>query len=85
MPERVEAAALNQWLFNKDTVDKVLAHLMTRELKVAGGDRLRQNDPLCQESGARRLHRRPVQCELPTLQRRVRARHHVQDGVRRRI
>ena len=40
MPERVEAAALNQWLFNKDTVDKVLAHLMTRGLKVAGGDRL---------------------------------------------
>jgi type I restriction enzyme R subunit len=40
VPERVEAAALNQWLFNKDTVDKVLAHLMTRGLKVAGGDRL---------------------------------------------
>jgi type I restriction enzyme R subunit len=40
VPERVEAAALNKWLFNKDTVDKVLAHLMTRGLKVAGGDRL---------------------------------------------
>ena len=36
----MEAAALNLWLFNKDTVDKVLAHLMTRGLKVAGGDRL---------------------------------------------
>ena len=36
----MEAAALNKWLFNKDTVDKVLAHLMTRGLKVAGGDRL---------------------------------------------
>jgi type I restriction enzyme R subunit len=40
VPERVEAAAVNQWLFNKDTVDKVLAHLMMRGLKVAGGDRL---------------------------------------------
>jgi len=39
-PERVEAEAVNLWLFNKDTVDKALAHLMTRGLKVAGGDRL---------------------------------------------
>jgi len=40
VPDRVEAAAVNQWLFNKDTVDKVLEHLMTRGLRVAGGDRL---------------------------------------------
>ena len=40
VPERVEAEAVNKWLFNKDTVDKVLAHLMIRGLKVAGGDRL---------------------------------------------
>ena len=40
VPERVEAEAVNKWLFNKDTVDKVLAHLMTRGLKVAAGDRL---------------------------------------------
>ena len=39
-PEAVDAAALNQWLFNTDTVDKVLAHLMTKGQKVAGGDRL---------------------------------------------
>lgn len=39
-PERVEAEAVNKWLFNKDTVDKVLAHLMTRGQTVAGGDRL---------------------------------------------
>jgi type I restriction enzyme R subunit len=36
----VEAAALNKWLFNTDTVDKALAHLMTKGQKVAGGDRL---------------------------------------------
>lgn len=40
VPDRVEAAAINRWLFNKDTVDKVLAHVMTRGLTVAGGDRL---------------------------------------------
>lgn len=40
VPERVEPEAVNKWLFNKDTVDKVLAHLMTRGQTVAAGDRL---------------------------------------------
>ncbi len=40
VPDRVEAEAVNKWLFNKDTVDKVLEHLMIRGMKVAGGDRL---------------------------------------------
>jgi len=40
VPDRVEAEAVNKWLFNKDTVDKVLEHLMVRGQKVAGGDRL---------------------------------------------
>ena len=40
VPNRVEAEAVNKWLFNTDTVDKVLAHLMTRGITVAGGDRL---------------------------------------------
>jgi type I restriction enzyme R subunit len=40
VPNRVEAEAVNRWLFNKDTVDKVLEHLMMRGLKVSGGDRL---------------------------------------------
>jgi type I restriction enzyme R subunit len=39
-PDRVEAEAVNRWLFNADTVDKVLEHLMTRGQTVAGGDRL---------------------------------------------
>lgn len=39
-PERVEASELNKWLFNADTVDKVLKHLMTNGLKVEEGDRL---------------------------------------------
>jgi len=40
VPDRVESADLNKWLFNKDTVDKVLEHVMRNGIKVAGGDRL---------------------------------------------
>jgi type I restriction enzyme R subunit len=40
VPDEVSAEAVNKWLFNQDTVDKVLAHVMTRGVKVAGGDRL---------------------------------------------
>lgn len=40
VPDHVEAEAVNKWLFNIDTVDRVLAHVMTRGLRVAGGDRL---------------------------------------------
>ena len=39
-PDRVGAEALNTWLFNADTVDKVIETLMTKGLHVAGGDRL---------------------------------------------
>jgi type I restriction enzyme, R subunit len=38
VPESVDAAALNKWLFNADTVDKVLETLMRRGQKIAGGD-----------------------------------------------
>ncbi len=40
VPTEVDAEAVNKWLFNIDTVDKVLEHMMTRGVKVAGGDRL---------------------------------------------
>lgn len=40
IPTEVDSEAVNKWLFNENTVDKVLAHLMTRGQKVAGGDRL---------------------------------------------
>ncbi len=39
-PTDVNPEELNKWLFNADTVDKVLAHLMTAGHRVAGGDRL---------------------------------------------
>ena len=39
-PEEISAGEVNKFLFNEDTVDKMLAHLMTNGLKVDGGDRL---------------------------------------------
>mgnify|MGYP002661899090 FL=1 len=39
-PDEVSAEAVNQWLFNTDTVEKMLALLRERGHKVAGGDRL---------------------------------------------
>jgi type I restriction enzyme R subunit len=39
-PNEVNAEAVNKWLFNEDTVDKVLETLMTKGQRVAGGDRL---------------------------------------------
>ena len=39
-PEEVSADAVNRWLFNIDTVDKVIANVMQEGIKVAGGDRL---------------------------------------------
>lgn len=40
LPTSVNATAINNWLFNKDTVDKVLQHLMQHGHRVEGGDRL---------------------------------------------
>jgi len=40
LPDRVNASAINSWLFNRDTVDKVLQHVMEHGRRVEGGDRL---------------------------------------------
>ena len=40
LPDKVNASAINNWLFNEDTVDKALRHLMEHGHKVDGGDRL---------------------------------------------
>jgi len=56
-PAEIAAGALNKWLFNKDTVNKVLQRLMEAGLKVEGGDRLRQDDHLREEPQACRVHR----------------------------
>jgi len=39
-PDTIGSGALNKWLFNTDTVDKVLEHLMKDGIKVSGGDKL---------------------------------------------
>lgn len=39
-PDIIGSGALNKWLFNTDTVDKVLEHLMKDGVKVSGGDKL---------------------------------------------
>jgi len=38
--EEIDGNAINSWLFNTDTVDKVLDYLMTNGLKTQGGDKL---------------------------------------------
>jgi type I restriction enzyme R subunit len=40
MPEFIPSPALNEYIFNQNTVDMVLEDLMTKGIKVAGGDRL---------------------------------------------
>ncbi len=39
-PDEIGSAAINKWLFNTDTVDKVLEHLMNDGIKVSGGDKI---------------------------------------------
>lgn len=40
LPTEIDAQALNLWLFNENTVDLLLCHLMDRGQKVDGGDKL---------------------------------------------
>lgn len=40
VPDEVSSGAVNQWLFNEDTVNKVLKMLMEQGIKIEGGDKL---------------------------------------------
>lgn len=40
IPEEIESSAINAWLFNRDTIKKLLEVLMEKGLKVKGGDEL---------------------------------------------
>jgi len=40
LKQEIGSSALNEWLFNIDTVNKVLEHLMENGIKVEGGDKL---------------------------------------------
>ncbi len=39
-PDEISNTALNNWLFNDDTIDKALDYLMTNGIKVEGGDKV---------------------------------------------
>ena len=67
IPDAVDPAILNTWLFNANTVDKALEVLMTRGHKVAGGDRLGKTIIFAKNQTARRIHRRAVQHQLPAV------------------
>ena len=38
--DTIDSAAVNEWLFNADTIDKVLRELMEKGLRIEGGDKL---------------------------------------------
>lgn len=40
LPKEQDSKALNDWLFNQDTVDQILAYVMKNGHKIGGGDRL---------------------------------------------
>ncbi len=76
-PQRVEAEAVNRWLFNQDTVDKVLETLMLHGQRVADGDRLGKTIIFAKNTRSRRVHRRALQSELPAPCRPLRPRDHL--------
>jgi type I restriction enzyme R subunit len=39
-PKEIDSTALNNWLFNENTVDKVLDYLMVNGIKTEGGDKI---------------------------------------------
>ena len=80
-PDEVGAEELNRFLFNEDTVDKVLETLMMQGYKVASGDRLGKTIVFA-KSRARRVHREAIQPRLPRARRALRPRHHPRHAVR---
>ena len=72
-PDFVEAEAVNKWLFNIDTVDKVLEHLMTRGHESRGRRSAREDNHLREEPGARGFHCRNDSIRIIPASRGVRA------------
>ena len=79
VPGAVEAPALNKWLFNADTVDQVLEHLMTQRPQGRGRRPARQDHHLRQEPRPRQLHRRALRRQLSASHRTFRARDRLPD------
>ena len=85
VPDQVEAQAVNKWLFNKDTVDKVLAHLMTRGIAVAGGDRLGKRSSRQEQAHADFIADRVPMPTYPHYKGEFVSRHHLQDQIRQSL
>ena len=64
-PDEVGAEELNRFLFNEDTVDKVLGDPDDRRLQGRRRRPARQDDHLRQEPDARRVHRAALRHRLP--------------------
>ncbi len=64
-PDRIASTALNEWVFNEDTILKVLDTLMTYGLRVDYGSRIGKTNPLCQEPPPRRVDSGAVRQALP--------------------
>ena len=67
VPGAVDAPALNKWLFNADTVDRVLEHLMTQGHQGRGRRPARQDHHLRQEPRSCRLHRAALRRQLSRI------------------
>ena len=40
LPEKIESSALNEWLFNENTIEQVLDLVMTKGIKINNGEKL---------------------------------------------
>ena len=80
-PTRVEAEAVNKWLFNDDTVDKVLAHLMTHGPRspAATGSARRSSSPRTRPTPSSSQQR--FDANYPQLRRALRPGHHSRDAT----
>ena len=81
-PDEVGAEELNRFLFNEDTVDKVLATLMADGLQGRRWRPARQDDHLRQEPEPRRVHRATLRPRLPRARRPLRPGHHPRQALR---
>ena len=81
---RSRPQALNKWLFNEDTVDKVLEHLMTHGHQGRRRRPARQDDHLRQEPATTPSSSPSASTPTTRLRRALRPRHHLTDRRTRR-
>ena len=79
IPDSVEAAEVNKRLFNEDTVDLVIAHLMQNGLKVEGGDRLGKTIIFAKNQAHAHFIEERFNAAYPDARRPFCPRHHPQD------